>query len=44
MMISTTLIMNLGKASALTSGFQAGVQYDPAIAGKRLTNVKRDGS
>lgn len=44
MMISTTPILSLGKASALTSGFQAGVQYDPAIAGKRPNNVKRDGS
>jgi hypothetical protein len=44
MMISSTLSVDIGKASALTSGFQAGVQYDPAIAGKRLTSVKRDGS
>lgn len=40
----TSLIVDLGQGSWLTRGFQAGVQYDPAIAGKRLTNVKRDGS
>jgi hypothetical protein len=39
-----SLIVELGKASMLIRGFQAGVQYDPAIAGKRLMNVKRDGS
>jgi hypothetical protein len=43
-MCSTSPIVDLGRASVLTSGFQAGVQYDPAIAGKRLTSVKRDGS